>query len=54
MIELDLIVKARVKHNGKWYEPGESLKKAKKEEGDRLIELGAAEEDESKKEKDKE
>jgi hypothetical protein len=50
MIEMDLKVTANVKHNGKWYKSGDALKKVKKEEGERLVELGAAEEVNEKKE----
>lgn len=49
---MDLILKANVKHNGKWYPAGKPLKKVKKEEGERLIELGAAEEAERPAEND--
>lgn len=41
---MDLKVSANVKHNGKWHEPGNELKKVKKEDGERLISLGVAEE----------
>ena len=33
-----------VKHNGKWYNDGETIGNIKKEDGERLIELGVAEE----------
>ncbi len=33
-----------VKHNGKWYKDGETIGSIKKEEAERLIELGVAEE----------
>ncbi|MGY6765692.1 DUF7210 family protein [Faecalibacterium prausnitzii] len=39
---MDLKVKGYVKHNGKWYEPGQELKKVKQEDGKRLIETGVA------------
>lgn len=43
---VDLIAKATIKHNGKWFNPGDSLKKVKKEDGERLLELNVAEIDE--------
>ena len=43
---MDLIVKAKVKHNGKWYEPGDEIKKVRKEDGERLVNLGVAKVDE--------
>ena len=33
-----------VKHNGKWYNDGETIGNIKKEDGERLIQLGVAEE----------
>lgn len=42
VIEVDLTALSRVKHNGKWYIPGDEIKKVKKEDGDRLIYIGAA------------
>ncbi|WP_181444513.1 hypothetical protein [Bacillus sp. 03113] len=41
---MELKVLTNIKHNSKWYKPNEEIKKVKKEDGDRLIELGAAEE----------
>ncbi|MCU9614087.1 hypothetical protein OEV98_11000 [Caldibacillus lycopersici] len=41
---MDLKVKGHVKHNGKWYKPGQELKKIKNEDGNRLVDLDAAEE----------
>jgi len=43
---MDLIAIGTVKHNGKWFNDGDSLKKIKKEDGERLIELGVAKVDE--------
>lgn len=40
--QMDLKVKGYVKHNGKWYEPRQELKKVKQEDGKRLIETGVA------------
>jgi NADH dehydrogenase [ubiquinone] 1 alpha subcomplex assembly factor 7 len=44
VIIVDLTALGRVKHNGNWYEPGDDIKKVKKEDGERLIQLGVAEE----------
>jgi hypothetical protein len=41
----------KVKHNGHWYEPGDTLSEINKEEAERLVELGAAEEKGKKDEK---
>jgi membrane protein involved in colicin uptake len=43
---LELKATAKIKHNGKWYSPGDDIKKVKKEDGERLIKLGVAKEDE--------
>jgi hypothetical protein len=40
----------KVKHNGHWYEPGDTLKKINKEEAERLVELGAAKEEKKQEE----
>jgi membrane protein involved in colicin uptake len=45
-VQLDLIALGAVKHNGKWFSNGEPIKKVKKEDGERLIELGIARVDE--------
>lgn len=37
-----LISKGNVKHDGKWYTDGEKMGRMKKEEGERLIDLGVA------------
>lgn len=42
----------KVKHNGHWYEPGDTLKKLNKEEAERLVKLGAAKEEGKKDEKE--
>lgn len=39
---MDIKLKANVKHNGKWYKSGEEIKKVKKEDGERLVDLGVA------------
>jgi hypothetical protein len=44
VIIVDLTALSRVKHNGNWYDPGDDIKKVKKEDGERLIEIGAAKE----------
>lgn len=36
--------KGNVKHNGKWYKDGETISTIKKEDAERLIELGVASE----------
>lgn len=41
---MELIAKAKVKHNGKWYDPDSKISKVKKEDGERLISMGVAEE----------
>ncbi|MBU5214952.1 hypothetical protein [Heyndrickxia oleronia] len=43
---MDLIALGTVKHNGKWFTNGEQIKKVKKEDGERLIDIGAAKIDE--------
>jgi hypothetical protein len=43
MIEMDLKALGKVKHDGKWYDAGSTFK-VNKEEGERLIKMGAAEE----------
>lgn len=43
---MELKATAKIKHNGKWYSPGDEIKKVKKEDGERLIKLGVAKEDE--------
>jgi membrane protein involved in colicin uptake len=43
---MDLIALGSVKHNGKWFSDGEPIKKVKKEDGERLLELGIAKIDE--------
>jgi hypothetical protein len=48
---MDLIAKANILHDDKRFEPGDLMKKIKKEEAERLIELGAAEEDKKQEEK---
>lgn len=42
---MNLISKGNVKHDGKWFEEGDKISKVKKEEGQRLIDLGVAYED---------
>lgn len=37
-------LRGHVKHNGKWYNDGETIGNIKKDEGERLIQLGVAEE----------
>lgn len=41
---MELKATATIKHNGKWYKAGEDLKKVNKEDGERLVKLGAAKE----------
>ncbi|XKH51320.1 hypothetical protein LG275_03745 [Chryseomicrobium palamuruense] len=36
--------RGHVKHNGKWYKDGETIAAIKKEDAERLIQLGVAEE----------
>ncbi|MFE8697976.1 hypothetical protein ACFYKT_16665 [Cytobacillus sp. FJAT-53684] len=43
---MDLIALGTVKHNGKWFKAGDAMKKVKKEDGERLINLGTAKIDE--------
>ncbi|MEH7223858.1 hypothetical protein V7112_08555 [Bacillus sp. JJ1566] len=43
---MDLIALGSVKHNGKWFNEGDSIKKIKKEDGERLIDMGVAKVDE--------
>lgn len=43
---MDIKALANIKHNGKWYGPGDGIKKVKKEDGERLVVLGVAEVDE--------
>jgi membrane protein involved in colicin uptake len=43
---MDLIALGSVKHNGKWFSNGEPIKKVKKEDGERLLDLGIAKMDE--------
>jgi hypothetical protein len=45
MINMSIKVKGRVKHNGMIYREGEVIKEIKKEEAERLIDLGVAEKD---------
>jgi hypothetical protein len=45
---MELKAKTNIKHNGKWYQPGEVIKKVKKEDGERLVDLKVAEEVEGK------
>jgi hypothetical protein len=42
MIEMDLKALGKVKHDGKWFDAGSTFK-VNKEEGERLIKMGAAE-----------
>jgi hypothetical protein len=49
---MDLIAKANILHDEKRFEPGDLMKKIKKEEAERLIELGAAIEESKKDEKE--
>jgi hypothetical protein len=51
MIIVDLTLTGKVKHDGKWYGPGDDLNKVKEEDGKRLIELGVAETKNAKKSK---
>lgn len=51
---MDIQVKSNVKHNGKWFEPGEEIKKIKADDGKRLIDLGVAVEVEAPKASDEE
>ncbi|MDW0113768.1 hypothetical protein QT711_11270 [Sporosarcina saromensis] len=44
---MEVKTKAIIKHNGKWYQVGEEIKKISKEDGGRLIERGLAVETES-------
>lgn len=37
-------LRSYVKHNGKWYNDGETIGNIKKDDGERLIQLGVAEE----------
>lgn len=39
---MNLISKSKIKHDGKWYEPGEEMASLKKEDGKRLVDLGVA------------
>lgn len=43
---MELKLKGKVKHNGKWYDADATIK-VKQEEGERLVKMGAAEEVES-------
>lgn len=45
---MELKAKTNIKHNGKWYQPGEVIKKVKKEDGERLVDMDVAEEIEAK------
>ncbi|MFY2157859.1 hypothetical protein ACOSZF_19815 [Cytobacillus firmus] len=45
---MELKLKGKVKHNGKWYDADATIK-VKQEEGERLVKMGAAEEIESAK-----
>ncbi|WP_370222000.1 hypothetical protein [Cytobacillus sp.] len=48
---MELKLKGKVKHNGKWYDSDATIK-VKQEEGERLVKMGAAEEIESVKKSD--
>ncbi|MGM0776917.1 MAG: hypothetical protein ACQEXE_10425 [Bacillota bacterium] len=48
---MEVKLKGKVKHNGKWYDTDATIK-VKKEEGERLVKMGAAEEIESEKKSD--
>lgn len=39
---MNLVSKGNVKHDGKWYEDGDKISQLKKEDGQRLIDLGIA------------
>lgn len=39
---MDVKTKAKIKHNGKWYENGEEIKQIKREDAHRLIGLSLA------------
>lgn len=41
---MDLKVLGKVKHDGKWYDAGSTIKKVTEEEGERLVKMGVAEE----------
>ncbi|MBO1515049.1 DUF7210 family protein [Metabacillus bambusae] len=43
---MDLVALGNVKHNGKWFNSGDSMKKVKKEDGERLVDMGVAKIDE--------
>lgn len=40
---MNVKIHGNVKHNGKHYKSGDTIKKVKKEDGERLIKLGIAE-----------
>ncbi|KON88951.1 hypothetical protein AF332_20605 [Sporosarcina globispora] len=48
---MEVKLKGKVKHNGKWYDADATIK-VKQEEGDRLVKMRAAEEIESAKKSD--
>lgn len=49
---MDLIAKANILHDEKRFEPGDLMKKIKKEDAERLIGLGAAVEEGKKEDKE--
>lgn len=51
---MDLKINGLVKHDGKQYKPGDELKRIKKEDGDRLVDLGVATEITKESKNDKE
>jgi hypothetical protein len=42
MIQMDLKAQAKVKHDGKWYDAGSTISNVTKDEGERLVKMGAA------------
>lgn len=43
---MELIANGVIKHKGKWYGSGDKIAQVKKDDGERLIELGVAKSDE--------
>ncbi|WP_366160568.1 hypothetical protein ABXS71_16845 [Bacillus infantis] len=39
---MDIKAMGKVKHNGKWYDAGSTISNVKKDEGERLVKMGAA------------
>lgn len=44
MIQMELKVLGKVKHDGKWYDSGSTIKKVSEDEGTRLVKMGVVEE----------